>query len=94
MIEGIKVIKHNVARIDRADDTSYPIRLEVHLTPPDFMIVAFLALHGGSEHIIIRAMTLATMESAIKQVNLTRDHPRLRRFTLTGPAGVIEDISR
>jgi hypothetical protein len=83
-IKGIKLIKHNVGGVDIPDDTSYPFKLEASFRPPEFMIVAFVGLYGGSEDIIVRGMTREALEEFVDLNNL-RKHPRLRKLEITGP---------
>ena len=59
-IEGLQLVYMTGARLDRSedrDDTGYPYRLEVNLSPPQLMAVAFIMLHGGSEEIVVRSKT-------------------------------------
>ena len=70
--------------VNQPDDTSYPYKLEVNLRPPDFMVIAFIGLYGGSEEIVIRGMTQGALEQFVKE-NKLDTHPRLRRLTITGP---------
>ncbi len=94
VIPGIKLIKHNASGVDLPDDTSYPFRLEANLRPPEFMIMAFIGLFGGSEIIIVRGMTQKALGEFIKAYNL-RTHPRLRQLTITGLNGkILEEIKR
>lgn len=92
-IEGLKLIRLNSARINGPDDPSYPYKLEVNLSPPDLMLVAFVMLHGGSEEMVVRAMTREALDQFIDRNDLRR-HPRLRRMTITGPGGMREEIGR
>jgi hypothetical protein len=92
-IEGLKLIRLNSARINGPDDPSYPYKLEVNLSPPDLMLVAFVMLHGGSEEMVVRAMTREALDQFIDRNDL-RCHPRLRRMTITGPGGMREEIGR
>lgn len=89
----VKVIRHNVSKIDIPDDTSYPFKLEVRLSHPDFMNVAFIMLFGGTEELIVRGKSKRALEKLIKKQKLRTD-PRLLSFTLTGPKGVIEKKGR
>lgn len=91
-IEGLKLIRHNAQRYETDDDPSYPFRLDVNLRPPEFMRVAFIMLHGGSEEVVVRAMSRAIVDEFI-EVNDLRRHPRLRRITITGPDGATEEIT-
>lgn len=88
-IEGLKVIYANTHRINNPDDPSYPYKLYANFRPPEFMQVAFVMLHGGSEEVVVRAMTREAIDECIRQ-NEWRDHPRLRRLVLTLPDGTEE----
>jgi len=83
-IEGIKLIRHNADNVDKPDDTSYPWRLDVNLSPPEFMLMAFICLYGGSEEICVRGMTREALEKFV-EMNDLRGHPRLRSLEITQP---------
>jgi hypothetical protein len=91
IIEGLKLIRLNSLRINEPDDPSYPYKLEVNLSPPELMQVTFIMLHGGSEEMVVRAMTRDAIDQFI-EVNNLRHHPRLRRMSITGPEGSREEI--
>jgi hypothetical protein len=93
IIEGLKLIKLNSCSINESDDPSYPYKLEANFSPPELMQVAFVMLHGGSEVMIVRAMTREAIDQFI-DVNGLRCHPRLRRLIITGPEGAREEIKR
>jgi hypothetical protein len=95
-IEGLKLIRLNSAGIHEPDDPNalgFPYKLEVNLSPPELMQVAFIMLHGGSEVMIVRGKTRETIDPFIDR-NALRRHPRLRRMTITGPDDLREEISR
>lgn len=85
-IEGLKLIRLNSIGVHEPDDPSYPYKLEINLSPPELMQIAFIMLHGGSEELVVRAMTREAIDQFIEQNDL-RHHPRLRRMTLSGPDG-------
>lgn len=91
IIPGIKLIRHNAGNVDIPDDLSFPFKLQLSFSPPQFMIVAFVCLHGGSEEIVVRGMTKEALDEFITMNNFRR-HPRLRNLTITGPDGIIEQI--
>jgi hypothetical protein len=93
VIEGLKLIRLNSARINEPDDPIYPYKLVVNLSPPELMQVTFVMLHGGSEEMIVRAMTREAVDRFVKVNNLRR-HPRLRWMTIEGPDGAKEEIRR
>jgi hypothetical protein len=95
-IDGLVLVYMTGARLDRSedrDDTGYPYRLEVNLSPPQLMEVAFIMLHGGSEEIVVRAKTRAAIDTFIAKNDFSK-HPRFRWMTITGPDGLKEEIAR
>ena len=51
--------------------------------------MAAILMYGGSEEIVVRGETLEALQR-LATVNEWREHPRLRRLTITGLEGVIE----
>lgn len=84
VIPGLKLIRHNASGVNEPDDPSYPYKLEANFRPPEFMNVAFVMLHGGSEEIVVRGKTREALEKFV-EVNKLNTHPRLRELTITGP---------
>ena len=94
--DDLKIIRLNSHRIDEPDATwaaTYPYKLTANLRPPEFMQVAFICLHGGSEELVMRGKTPEALNRFIAQNDL-RQHPRLHVMLVTGPDGVIEEIRR
>jgi hypothetical protein len=91
IIEGLKLIRHNASQVDLPDDPTFPFKLEASFRPPEFMVIAFIGLFGGSEEIIVRGMTKEALDQFIEANNL-RTHARLSRLTITGPDGIIEQV--
>lgn len=89
--DGIKLIKHNAGRVDEPDDPSLPYKLEINCRPPEFLTVTFVSLYGGSEELVVRGETLEAINTFVEQHRF-RSHPRLRRFVVTGPDGVVEEF--
>ena len=86
-IEGLQLVYMTGTKIDGSldrDDTGYPYRLEVNLSPPQLMEVAFIMLHGGSEQIVVRAQAREAIDKFI-ELNAFSRHPRFRWMTITGP---------
>lgn len=83
IIPGLKLI-YQTGGQRLPDDPSFPFKLEANFRPPEFMNVAFVLMHGGSEEIVIRGMTKEALDEFIKE-NQLLTHPRLRRLTITGP---------
>jgi hypothetical protein len=50
------------------------------------MIVAFVCLHGGSEHVVARAESQDDLTAWMREHGLDT-HPRLSRYRITGPQG-------
>ena len=74
-IDGIKLIRHNAARVNNEDDPSYKFRLEMICRPPEFMQVAFSFIYGN-EVVVLRGKPLEALEEFVK-VNDLDTHPRL-----------------
>lgn len=81
-IKGIKLIRHNAGGVNEPDDPSYPWKLEARFSPPEFMMMAFIGLHGGSEEIVVRGETKESLEQFV-EANDLRAHPRLRSLEIT-----------
>lgn len=90
-IPGLKLIHHNASGVNVPDDPSFPFKLEGNFSPPEFMNVAFVLMHGGSEEIIVRSMTKEALDKFV-ETNEFRTHPRLRHMTISGPNGLKEEI--
>ncbi len=84
VIPGIKLILHNAGGVYNPDDPSYPYKLEASFSPPELMEVAFVAIHGGGEKIVVRGMTREALEQFVES-NRLQNHPRLQSLTITGP---------
>lgn len=82
------LLKATTARLDRPDDRQFPYKLEINLSPPEFMQMAFILQFGGSEEIAVGGKTLKDVERFARK-NSFETHPRLRRMTISGPDGVI-----
>lgn len=79
--------------LDIRDDPNYPFKLEVNLSPPELMSVAFIMQHGGSEELIIRGLTREAIDKFINDPNnAIPKHPRLRWYKITGPDGLCEEF--
>lgn len=89
-IPGLKLIR-DAGGANLPDDPSFPFKLEANFRPPEFMNVAFVLMRGGSEEIVVRSMTKESLDKFVEMNNL-RAHPRLRRLTITGPDGIVEQV--
>jgi hypothetical protein len=92
-IPGLKLILHNASNVNNPDDPSFPFKLEGSFRKPEFMEVAFILQHGPTEELVVRGMTLEAINKLIEE-NGFRTHPRLRKLTITGPDGLVEEILR
>jgi len=92
-IAGLKLIRHNAIGVNRPDDPTHPFKMELNCRPPEFMDFTFVAIHGGSEEVVVRGMTKEAIDEFV-ELNHFRQHPRLRSLTITGPDGILEQISR
>ena len=92
IIPGLKVIRHNVREINLPDEPSFPFKLEANFRPPEFMKLAFILMYGGSEEIFVRSMTKESLNEFVERNGL-RTNSRLWRLTITGPDGIVEQLS-
>jgi len=83
-IQGIKIIRHNAARVNNLDDPSLPYKVDIQLKAPSFMEIAFIAVHGGTEDICVRAETEEQVERFLEKYGF-RTHPRLISLKIEGP---------
>ncbi len=90
---NLHLVQHVGAGFLRDADPKFPFMLTVNLSPPDFLVVAFVMLHGGSEIIKVQGMTVADLHQFIV-LNDFRTHPRFRHLTITGPEGQVEKVTR
>ena len=93
VIPGLKLIRQNSKQVNNPDDPSFPFKLEVSFSPPEFMEFTFVSLYGGTEEIAVRGMTEEALKKFVEK-NGFRTHPRLIRLTITGPDGIIEKIDK
>lgn len=72
---------------------SLPVRpdwrwhLYANLSPPEFMQVAFILIHGGSETFLIQAPTRESLDAVFAEL---ANHPRLRRIEVKHEGAVVE----
>lgn len=92
-IPGLKLIRHNADGVNIPDDPTFPFKLEALFRPPEFMAMAFIAMHGNNEEIVVRSKTRVALDKFI-ELNDLRAHPRLRRLTITGPKDLIEQFPK
>jgi len=92
-VPGVKIIKLNSSNIDEPEDPDLPWKLEMTFRPPEFMIVAFVLLHGGSEDLVVQASTREDLVRFIELEGLAC-HPRLGCATFTGPNGKAEEVTK
>jgi len=85
----IKIIKHT-GECDKQDDPSLPFKLELVMRPPEFMVVAFIGLYGGTEDVVTRGETLEELQEWMETHGLKK-HPRLSRYSITDKDGKVVD---
>lgn len=84
MSNQLKLIKHNMGRINLPDDPAFgPWLLEASFSVPGFMAVA-AALIYGSERLAVRGKTKEALEEFVSK-NRFDKHPRLIRLEITEP---------
>lgn len=57
-----------------------------NLSPPPFMEVTFIMLHGGSEELVIHADERTELDEVLAEI---KTHPRLRRWHIADETGKI-----
>ena len=83
-IEGIKLIRHNMAGVNRPDDPAYgPFLLTAIFRVPSFMEVAATFIYGREE-IVLRGKTQEALEEFVDR-NKLRQHCRLQKLEITQP---------
>ena len=93
--DEFKLIYHNASNIDLPDDPSFPFKLGASLRPPEVMDKALLLPNGGVEKLVVRGTTQEALEQFIEfRAHRLRSNMRLLSLTITGPAGIIEQIKR
>lgn len=76
LIPGLKLIHHTgVYKGD--DDPALPFRLTVNLSPPEGAGIGWIFTYGGSEVVVVRAMTRDAIDAFITR-NTFPAHPRFR----------------
>lgn len=84
VIEGIKLIKHNMGGVNNPDDPAYgPWRLDLVCRVPGFMEVAASFIYGREE-VVVRGKTKEALEQFVEANNF-RTHPRLQSLEITQP---------
>ena len=93
IIPGVRLLRHQGAGINQPFDPAFPFKLTVNFSPPEFMVLTFVMLYGGSEVIEVQGMDEDCLRQFIR-ANKFCDHPRFRHLVLTGPQGEIENYKR
>jgi hypothetical protein len=76
------------------DEEAYPFLIHGNFRPPDFMVFAFVMLHGGSEEFYVRGDSLETCLGWCG-INHFDEHPRLRWVRVSDGSGkVVASLSR
>ena len=82
IIDGIKLIQHNMGGVNNADDPSFgPFLLHIILRVPSFMEVTALFIYGREE-IIVRGQTREALEQFLV-LNELRTNPRLQKIEIS-----------
>jgi hypothetical protein len=93
MNSDVKLIKHT-AECDHPDDPSFPFKLHLVMRPPEFMIVTFVILYGGTEEVIARGRSLEALSEWADENGL-KEHSRFLRYTITNENdAVVEEKKR
>lgn len=87
VIPGTKLIKLT-GKVNIPDDPAFPFKLEAHFRPPPDDL-AFMLMHDGNEKLVVGGMTREALDKFIEVYKLYT-HPRFRRLTITGPAGMVK----
>lgn len=82
---SIRIIRLNNSAVK---PDGLPYKLEMVFRVPEFMTVAFVFTQGGSERIDAEAETSEELAAWLKGNHLD-EHPRLTRWRITGPQGVV-----
>lgn len=96
LIEGLKLVYWTGRDLDDAhlhDDPDHPFKLYFNFSPPEFMGIAWIFAHGGSEEIVVRTKTREAIDEFMQRNDFYR-HPRFRRGVLTLPDGKEEKLER
>jgi hypothetical protein len=90
----VKLILHT-GECRHDDDPSLPFLLELVMRPPEFMIVAFVSMHGGTEEVVARGDTAQELKDWMREHGLDT-HPRLSRWRIVeGPERkLVEEYDR
>lgn len=84
VIDGIKLITHNVSGIHNSDDPSLPWRLDVRMNHGGFINVVRTAMNPEGEIICVRGKSRESLEEFIK-LNDLETHYRVTRLKLWKP---------
>lgn len=93
-VPGVRIIKLNSYNIDEPDDPALPWKLEMTFSPPEFMQMAFVLMHGGSEDLVVKAISREALDEFLRLEAQFKTHPRLIRMTVTDPDGREETFDR
>jgi hypothetical protein len=88
-LRRVKIIRHNVSRLNMPDDPSYPYKLHAILAHPDFHGAAMSIKFRGPEELIVRAKSERSIRWVIRRMKL-QGNDRLLELTLTSPGGTMD----
>lgn len=97
----VKIIKHTFftghPAINNPDDPDYPFKLEVVMDPPTELLLSLVGAMAPSntelecEERVMIGLTREAIDRAV-EAQCLRTLPHVRRFTITGPEGIIEEF--
>jgi hypothetical protein len=88
-LRRVKIIRHNVSRLNMPDDPSYPYKLHAILKHPDFHGAAMAIMFRGPEELVVRAKSERGIRWVIRRMKL-QGNDRLLELTLTSPGGTMD----
>ena len=81
VINGVRLVYATGQCVRKPDDFKFPFVLYLNCRPPDFMELAFIAMHGGSEEVIVEGESESALMELVR-LNEWETHPRLRELTI------------
>jgi hypothetical protein len=90
IIKPVQVI-YQTGQFEIPRNPSYKWTLEVRLTPPQFLGLAFRLIHGDESAIVVEGRSEKALVKFADRHGLTH-HPRLRKLIISGPDGVVKEF--
>lgn len=90
--QDLKLISHNMGRINNPDDSTLPFKMEMECSTPSLCAIA-LFIFVGSEKLVVRGKTQDAILGFIR-ANDYGKHPRLKslKVTNTDTGEIVLDI--